>query len=141
MIDGVSQRVFARFCKTQRVAFATLFGSAASGRTTAHSDLDLAFWLDGKRMEGRELGLTNGLMQLLRRNDVDVVVLNHASPLLQWQVASTGALLYERRPGFFRRFQLLAFKRHHDSGRIYRWTRAYLEQFLATRRHARSAVG
>lgn len=141
MIDGVSEIAFRRFCKRERVAVAVLFGSAASKRTTVHSDLDLAFWIDGKRIEGRELDLTNGLMQLLHRNDVDVVVLNHASPLLQWQVASTGTLLYERRSGLFQRFQLLAFKRHHDSGRIYRWTRAYLEQVLSTRRYAGSAVG
>ena len=141
MGEEVSQQVLARFCRTQRVAFAVLFGSAARGRATAHSDVDLAFWVEGTRLDGRELDLTNALMALLHRNDVDVVVLNHANPLLQWQVASSGSsLLYERRPGTFQRFQLTAFKRHHDAGRIYRWTREYLHQIVTPVRHARSAI-
>jgi len=118
MIDGVSQKTFERFCKTKRIAFAALFGSTASGKTTARSDLDLAFWVEGKRVEGRQLDLINGLMPLLRRSDLDVVVLNHASPLLQWQVASTGKLLYERQVGMFRRFQLYAMKRYDDAKKL-----------------------
>jgi len=141
MIDGVSQKTFERFCKTKRIAFAALFGSTASGKTTARSDLDLAFWVEGKRVEGRQLDLINGLMPLLRRSDLDVVVLNHASPLLQWQVASTGQPLYEHTPGAFRRFQRLAFKRHNDAGRIYRWTSEYLDRVLTTTRHAGPVVG
>lgn len=115
MIDGISRVSFGRFCRKQRIGFAVLFGSLASGRQTAHSDLDLALWVEGTRVEIRELDLTNALTRFFHRNDVDVVVLNHASPLLQWQVASTGELLYERRAGGFRRFQLYAMKRYDDS--------------------------
>lgn len=136
MIDGVSQRVFARFCKTQRVAFATLFGSAVSGRATADSDLDLAFWVEGHRLEGRELDLTNGLMQTLHRNDIDVVVLNHANPLLQWQVASTGTLLYERTPGRFGRFQVYAMKRYDDSRKLLALQDLFLTRLLKGARPA-----
>jgi predicted nucleotidyltransferase len=140
VIDGVAEADFYRFCRQRRVALAVLFGSAASGRTTRHSDLDLAFWIEGKPVEGYDLDLTSGLMQLFHRNDVDVVLLNHANPLLQWQVASTGRPLYERHPGTFQRFQVTAFKRHHDAGRIYRWTRDYLEDVLAIGRHGRPAA-
>lgn len=118
MIDGASENAFRRFCKRERVAVAVLFGSATSGRTTAHSDLDLAFWVEGKRVDDRELDLTNALMPLLHRNELDVVVLNHANPLLQWQVASTGKPLYERQVGMFRRFQLYAMKRYDDAKKL-----------------------
>jgi predicted nucleotidyltransferase len=130
MIDGVSENAFRRFGKRERVALAVLFGSAASKRTTAPSDLDVAFWLDGKQVEGRELELTNGLMQLLHRNDVDVVVLNHASPLLQWQVASTGTPLYERRKGTFHQFQVSAMKRYDDTRRLFALQDRFLDRVV-----------
>ena len=56
MINGISHAAFRRFCKSQRIALAVLFGSAAHGRTTAQSDLDLAFWIDGKLLYERERG-------------------------------------------------------------------------------------
>jgi predicted nucleotidyltransferase len=130
MIDGVSEQTFEHFCRRHRVAFAVFFGSAASGRMMAHSDLDLAFWVEGQRIEGRELDLTNSLMQMLHRNEVDVVVLNHANPLLQWQVASTGKLLYERETGGFHRFQLYAMKRYDDSRRLLALQDRYLNRLL-----------
>jgi len=130
MIDGLSLTAFYRVCRQQRVAFAVLFGSSASGRTTAHSDLDLAFWVEGKQLKGCELTLTNALMALLHRNDVDVVVLNHANPLLQWQVASTGTPLYERRRGSFHRFQLYAMKRYDDSKKLLALQELFLRRLL-----------
>lgn len=136
MIHGLSHAAFERFCRRHRVRLAVLFGSTANGRRTASSDLDLAFWLRDEPKSSSELDLVNALMSLLHCNDVDVVVLNHANPLLQWQVASTGKLLYERQAGAFRRFQLLAFKRHQDARRIYQWTRAYLHAWLRAPRHA-----
>ena len=130
MIDGISPKTFERFCKHKRIAFAALFGSVVSGRTTAHSDLDVAFWVEGERIEGRELDLTNGLMALFHRNDVDVVVLNHATPLLQWQVASTGKPLYERRAGSFRWFQIYAMKRYDDTKKLLALQDRFLERFV-----------
>ena len=118
MIDGVSQHAFERFCKRQSITLAVLFGSTAAGKMTAHSDLDLAFWIDGARRDEQELMLANDLMKLFHRNDVDGIVLNHADPLMQWQVASTGALLYEKARGCFRWFQSYAMKRYDDSKRL-----------------------
>jgi len=129
-IDGISHASFGRFCRRQRVELAVLFGSLARGRQTAHSDLDIAFWVEGTRVERRELGLTNALTCLFHRNDVDVVMLNHASPLLQWQVASTGELLYERRAGGFHRFQLYAMKRYDDSRGLLALQDVFLRRYL-----------
>ena len=138
MINGISREAFERFCRRRRVRLAVLFGSSVTGRRTAHSDLDLAFWLRDEPKPSSELDLTNVLMSLLHCNDVDVVVLNHANPLLQWQVASTGKPLYERQAGAFVRFQVRAFRRYHDGHRIYQWTRAYLHEWLKATRHAGS---
>ena len=131
MIDGVSNAAFYQFCKRQRIGFAVLFGSAAQGTASAQSDLDLGIWVVGKPSAARALALTSAAMRSFHWNHVDVVLLNDANPLLQWQVASTGRLLYERTAGAFHRFQLLAMKRHHDARRIYRWTREYLDRVMS----------
>ena len=130
MIDGVSRETIKRFCRRESLALAVVFGSTVSGRRTARSDLDLAFWVAGKRIEGRELDLTNRLMQTLHRNDIDVVVLNHANPLLQWQVASSGKPLYERRAGSFRWFQIYAMKRYDDIKKLLALQEQFLDRFV-----------
>lgn len=136
MIDGASREAIRRLCRRERLTLAVVFGSTASGRRTTRSDLDLAFWVAGKRIEGRELELTNRLMQTWHRNDVDVVVLNHANPLLQWQVASTGTLLHEQMAGQFRQFQLYAMKRYDDSRKLLALQDLFLTRLLKGARPA-----
>lgn len=132
MINGISEKTFAQFCKREHATLAVLFGSTATGRAVPHSDLDLAFWLSGKDkdIEGGDLELTNSLMRLFHRNDVDVVVLNHANPLLQWQVASTGKLLYERESGRFHQFQIYAMKRFDDSKHLFALQDRFLDRVV-----------
>lgn len=130
MINGISEKTFARFCQREHVTLAVLFGSKANGRSTPRSDVDLAFWLTGRQVDGQELRLTNELMQQLHCNEVDVVVLNHANPLLQWQVASTGKLLYERESGRFHQFQIYAMKRFDDSKHLFALQDRFLDRVV-----------
>lgn len=87
------------------VLFAYLFGSAGSGQTHARSDVDVAVMLseEAARQEVAETGLVglwvelHGLLQAaLGREDVDLVLLHRASPLLAERVIRTGKLLFSR---------------------------------------------
>ena len=119
-------------CQAHGVMWMAQFGSTVMGRQTQWSDLDLAVWLREMEDHGatQATALTNALMPLLERSDVDVAVLNHASPLLQWEVARTGRVLYETQHGAFRQFQLQAFKRHEDAWRLNEWNRRYVHDRL-----------
>jgi predicted nucleotidyltransferase len=81
---------------------AYLFGSAASGRTSTHSDVDVAVYVDPAALGAAESGygyaaeLSAYLMSALGENAVDLVVLNHASPLLYHRVLSGGVRLLAR---------------------------------------------
>ena len=79
------------------VIAAYLFGSQATHRQTALSDVDIAVLLDGGTVApGRvQARLISDLMLVLKRSDVDVVVLNEAPPLLK-QRAISGLRLYSR---------------------------------------------
>ena len=79
---------------------AYLFGSHATGRAQAHSDVDVAVYV-AKVPDapfGYEAQLATDLMSALGENRVDVVVLNRAPPLLYHRVLREGVRLLSRDP-------------------------------------------
>ena len=105
------ERAIARCVSRHReIQAAYLFGSAASGRTRIDSDLDVAVLLarplDAKRSTVYRLELMNELGAALHRSDVDVILLNDASPLLAHRVLSKGRLAFERSKSARVRFQV-----------------------------------
>ncbi len=71
------------------VTVAYLFGSAAKGRTTALSDLDVAIYLDEPDLNKRVDAYLPLLRDLrLEVGDVDLVLLNDASPLLAREIVA-----------------------------------------------------
>lgn len=79
---------------------AYLFGSRARGDGHAGSDVDVAVYFDEARAEhspwGYSADLTTDLMDALDTNDVDIVVLNQAPPLLYHRVLREGIRLLSR---------------------------------------------
>ena len=77
-----------------------LFGSRARGVGHAHSDIDVAVYVDTDRITPGPFGyrseLTSVLMSALGSNAVDVVVLNDAPPLLYHRVLRDGVRLVAR---------------------------------------------
>jgi hypothetical protein len=100
------------------VVSAYLFGSRAEGRAHRESDVDVGVLLDRRvyptkreRFEAR-LKLIGALGSCLKRDDVDLVVLNDASPEIGARVVSGGARVFckqeEKDHAFVRDVQLLA---------------------------------
>jgi predicted nucleotidyltransferase len=111
------------------LAFIVLFGSAAAGRMTPESDLDVAVWMrqwkeDGSAVAEWYLTLVGELSEAIPHGEgLDVVVLNGAPSLLQFQVARHGVLLCERIPWAWLRFKSYAARRYDDDSvfREARW--------------------
>ncbi len=88
------------YLKTQQdVAAAYLFGSMATGKATAQSDVDVAILLIGASSDplllfDRQMQLEAGLRQFVDR-EFDLVVLNRTSLILCQEILSTGRVLYE----------------------------------------------
>ena len=84
----------------EEVLEAYLFGSHAQGRAQPHSDLDVAVYIDESLAEAGPFGyrasLTTRLMEGLGINDVDVLVLNHAPPVLYHRVLRDGVRAMSR---------------------------------------------
>ncbi len=101
-----------------------LFGSAATGETHAHSDVDLAFLGVEPLPACERFDLQEQAASLLGRS-VDLVDLRAASTVLRMQVVSTGRLLWEGDADERGRFEDLAFSSY---ARLNEERRAIVEQ-------------
>ncbi len=94
-----------------------LFGSHAKGRARPGSDVDIAVraiqrpWGDWKWEFEVEAALSGAIQA---DGEVDTVFLNGASPLLMFQVASTGQPLFEKEEGAFSEFRSYAARVYYD---------------------------
>lgn len=113
-IDEIKERLRPLF-KEEELELILLFGSVASRISHKKSDIDLAFLFD-KPLD--ILTLTNKVIKLLHTDNVDVVDLKRANPLLKFSIAKNGKLLYERSPGLFNEFYSFAFRRYIDTKKL-----------------------
>ncbi|MHA1858695.1 MAG: type VII toxin-antitoxin system MntA family adenylyltransferase antitoxin, partial [Candidatus Thorarchaeota archaeon] len=78
------------------VRFAVLFGSLATGDAGPNSDVDIGVYLDKGRDIDLNVELEIGVLleKVLEREDVDLVILNHANPALVFQAVNRGLLIF-----------------------------------------------
>ena len=116
--SSIKRAVAACVSKRKEVQAAYVFGSVATGRARADSDIDIAVLLARRLPPARTLSYRLKLMAdlgaALRRSDVEVVILNDAPPLLAHRVLSKGKLVYERSASARVRFQVQTASRYFD---------------------------
>ena len=111
------------------VRLVVLFGSAARGGVRATSDVDVAVMCDGPADLERVFLL---LAPRFRTPRLDAVDLRRAGPLLAFEVARSGVVLFERSPGLFRQFQSLASRRYADTKKLRDAQRRSIQVFLGS---------
>jgi predicted nucleotidyltransferase len=103
----------------KEVLAAYIFGSVASGTQRADSDVDIALLVTDKVIQGDalqyRLNAIRDLMGILKRDDVDLILLNQAPPLLAHRVLSKGKLILERSASARVAFQVRAVNRYLDT--------------------------
>jgi len=128
-IDEIKAKLAPLF-EEEALQLVLLFGSQSSGKVHPESDIDLGFLYD----EAVDLlELTNKVIQLLRKDRVDVIDLRRANSLLCFSAARQGKLLYERCPGLFNRFYSLSFRRYIDTKKLRDARQRAIDTFLETR--------
>jgi predicted nucleotidyltransferase len=100
MATGLEDRIRACLANHREVVAAYLFGSHAAGRAHRESDVDVGVLLDrdlcpdARSRFDRRIALTAELIAALHENDIDLVILNDAPPLLGRRIAIEGRLLH-----------------------------------------------
>lgn len=90
------------FQSKKEILFAYIFGSLAKGKTNSLSDIDIAVYIfkdlirRKNSVYGYRASLLTDLLSLLRRNDIDLVILNDANLFLAYQVVNYGKCIYSK---------------------------------------------
>jgi len=96
-----------------------IFGSLVTGRSRPDSDVDIAVLVSDHVIQDDpfryRLELMTGLMAVLRRNDIDLILLNQAPPLLAHRVLKNGKLIFERSASARVAFQVRTVNRYFDT--------------------------
>ena len=124
MFTEISEKLKNFFKKREEVQFAIVFGSLAKGKMNALSDIDIAVMIDPNLKDTTPYGynatLTTDLMQELKRNDVDVVILNKSPIMLKYEILRYGKFIYIRDKQAQIKFQIDTINRYEDFKAIYR---------------------
>jgi predicted nucleotidyltransferase len=105
------------FKEVQGVALVFLFGSTATNRAHRRSDVDIGVLFKSRPRIDRIIRLRNNLISVLRK-EVDLSVLNQASPILKMQVLKNGTLVYAADKSQFAQFFVDTINQYDDLKRI-----------------------
>ncbi|RPJ11074.1 MAG: nucleotidyltransferase domain-containing protein [Deltaproteobacteria bacterium] len=96
------------------VFFAYLFGGLARGERRPLSDVDIAVYLAGSVTADVKLDIMGKLIDILGTDEIDLVILNTAPPLLAMNVLRKKQVMADNNPAMRHRFESLAFKKYFD---------------------------
>ena len=134
-LEALEQKL-AEYAAERRVLALYLFGSAAGDRRTRLSDIDIAVLLPDSVPKGeyldRRLEMTVELMGLLHEDDIDLVILNEAPPLLKHRVVTRGRVVFCRDERARNRFEARVILEYLDFKPVlelqYRYMKRRLEE-------------
>ncbi|MFC1716348.1 nucleotidyltransferase domain-containing protein [Candidatus Poribacteria bacterium] len=124
MITEISEKLKNFFEEREEVQFAVIFGSLAKGTANKLSDADIAVMVDPHFEDTSPYGyhatLTADLIQELKQNDVDVIILDEAPILLKYQVLRYGEFIHTRNKQARIQFQVDTLNQYDDFRELYR---------------------
>ncbi|MHA1470504.1 MAG: type VII toxin-antitoxin system MntA family adenylyltransferase antitoxin, partial [Candidatus Asgardarchaeia archaeon] len=97
--------------------FAYLFGSYATGKVWAMSDIDIAVYVDPRKVNDLfklKLRLLGMLNDAFKTDKIDLVILNEAPPVLKYEILVKGILIFTKDKEIHTEFYLRATKEFFD---------------------------
>lgn len=125
--------------ETPEVIAAWAFGSAAGGQLAPGSDVDVGVWFEDSPSFEQQLALLGRLQKALGVDEIDLVALNDANPILRFEAISGRALFcrdLNRRAGFVS----LTAREYEDAMAFWEWGVRSRLRHLADRRRQDAAL-
>ncbi len=140
-LDGEGLARLREALDREQVAAAYLFGSQARGSQGPLSDVDVAVWatpgMDARQRFDLRLALARAAQQALGGQQIDLVMLDDASPLLRHRAWRDGELLLDRDPRTRVRDEARALVEYLDTKPLREQTAAGVSNRLAEGRFGR----
>lgn len=113
-----------------------LFGSQATGQTHKESDIDIAYSGNKRLTFDEEIRINSDLIDAFERDDVQLVNIKKASPLLMKQIVDHAVILYEREKSIFDSIFVLAQRMFEDARTLFDLRRHFLDYKLKEYKYA-----
>lgn len=124
------KQISEKLAKKHRLDLVALFGSQAKGKTHPQSDVDIAI-MGRRRLRPIEIArIALEFSELLKREDVEIVDLKSASPLLLKQVAEHSILLFESKSLIYPRFKIYAYKLYMEAKPLFVLQDKQIDNFI-----------
>lgn len=106
------------FAERRDVVFSYLFGSVASGRTHPLSDVDVAVYLEGSDISEKRLEILGDLSNILKTDEIDLIILNTAHLTLKMKVLQSRYVLSDNQPLKRHLFESLTIRCYLDFSKL-----------------------
>lgn len=106
-----------------------IFGSYAKGTNGKDSDLDIAVLLEDNYNPLDKLALIGEFIDVFKRNDIDLVILNNANSVLKHQVIKYGKLVYMENEDAKVNFEVRVLKEYMDMEPFRRTQMKYIKEW------------
>ena len=126
----------AAMAQCPEIHLVVLFGSAVTGRIRKESDIDIGVLAEPEALKGQHKLFSKAVKALVPffpSHLMDIVILNDAGSVLNFQVAKFGKPVYEKNEGAMKRFVMKAARDYQDS--------EYRRKVMTDRRIARIKQG
>ncbi len=100
--------------KKYDMEFMVYFGSYQTKFYNKNSDIDIGILSSRCLDTDKLMKLLEELIIFHRKSEIDLVDLRSAEPILRYEIAKDGKLLYEREEGLFERYRLFYIKRFYE---------------------------
>ena len=101
---------------------AYLFGSYAKGKASPLSDIDIALLLDeafpSNNYFDKRLELHPKIAKILKTDEIDLVILNQASPVLAYNILKNGKVLFTKNQNSKVRFETKVISQYLDTQKM-----------------------
>ena len=133
--DDIKQRI-ADLAQKYGFDLVVLFGSQATGRTHKESDVDVAYYSDIKLDFNQEVLINTDLTVIFKNDQVSLVNLKRASPLLAREVVVKGVVLYAKDSSLFSQLYARTLRMYEEARPLFELRRHYLDYKIEQYRHA-----
>jgi predicted nucleotidyltransferase len=114
--------------KKHHISLLLLFGSRAKGNNSPESDLDLGVLFKSDAFDQSKV--ISDLISVFPGNHLDLAILNHADPVLKFEIISNYRILYCADPEVFMNFYTNTVKQYNDIQKFLKQEELYLNNYL-----------